>query len=93
MQILNNGLFAQDILGTEVESVAIHSITDYVNSSFHHKKQNAPKHQQKQHRHTLKQSSVKFINHSNFSFQKLESCPLSRTASKNQNQRILIRSF
>ena len=83
LQILNNGLFAQDVLGTEVESVAIHSITDYVSSTFHHKKQNAPKHQQKQHkqhRHTLKQSSVKFINHPNFLFQKFETAFVNNSA-------------
>ena len=83
LQILNNGLFAQDILGTDIESDAIHSISDYISTNLHHKKQNAPKHQHKQHkqhRHTLKQSSVKFINHPNFSFQRFETAIVNNCA-------------
>ena len=83
LQILNNGLFAQDVLGTAGESDALHSISNYVNNHFDHKKQSSPKHHQKQHkqhRHTLKQSSVKFINHPNFSFQEFETTVINNSA-------------
>jgi hypothetical protein len=76
MQVLNNGLFAQDVFDTHNESILLHSITSKIENGLHQKKASLPKQQHKQsnkhHQHTLKQSSVKYITHSIFEFHKFD---------------------
>jgi hypothetical protein len=68
MQILNNGLFAQDVLYNSGEAAIIHSVTDYIAKNIFHKTPNTPKHKHQKHRqHTLKHSDVKFVSYNSFS--------------------------
>jgi hypothetical protein len=73
MQILNNGLFAQDMLYNSGEAAIVRSATDYVAKVIFHKIPNSPKHKHPKHRQaSLKHSDVKFVSNTSFSIQKFE---------------------
>ena len=73
LQILNNGLFAQDILYNSGEATIIRHATDYVAKNIFHKTPNSPKHKNQKHRQpSLKHSDVKFVSFSSVSIQKIE---------------------
>ena len=73
MQILNNGLFAQDVLHNYNEATIIHSATDYFANNIFNKTPKTPKHKHQKHRqHTLKHSDVKFVSFSSISFQSID---------------------
>jgi hypothetical protein len=69
MQILNNGLFAQDVLYNAGESVIFHTVTDFVAKKCFNKKVTPLKQNHKSHKqrhHTLKHTSIKYISFSNY---------------------------
>lgn len=73
MQILNNGLFAQDVLYNSGEATIVRSASDYIAKNIFHKTTNTPKHKHQKHRQSsLKHSDVKFVSVSSFSIQKFE---------------------
>ena len=69
MQILNNGLFAQDILYNSGEAAIVRSASHFIAKKVFHKIPSTPKHKHQKHRHaSLKHSDTKFVSYTSFYF-------------------------
>lgn len=73
MQILNNGLFAQDVLYNSGEAAIIRTTSEFIAKNVFHKIPSKPKHKHQKHRQvSLKHSVVKFVTDSSFSFENFD---------------------